>query len=418
MANRAALITNFSRRAQNSASRDHKLTHRMFSTTTTASVSSVSSASSASSASSSAAPTADHILERNKRLQSETDAAIARLAALPQKTITLDELVKFPRDLETKERNEILIANAQDTLEQIKIGLAHRLNALHNLQYLVVLNPHIAQIYQLYYCSFLIISSFKPPQTVEENLHFVERLKDLVQTHSNTIPVLSRGFSECQNLMPLSQINTLLNSHLNARMGTRLLAEHHIALTNPIADNFIGAVQLDFSPGKMLHECSQFAGEICNLYFGVRPEVQIDVGEDVTLPFVPDHVQYIFQELLKNSFRAHAESSNGNDPIIATISKTEDGVMIRLRDIGGGIKPENENKIFEFSFTTFQDEGQGDGFATLNNFHGGSSIAGMGYGLPLSRAYAEFFGGNLKLQSYFGLGTDVYISLKAPKVSL
>ncbi|KAG5366411.1 [3-methyl-2-oxobutanoate dehydrogenase [lipoamide]] kinase [Yarrowia sp. B02] len=356
------------------------------------------------------------ILERNKRLQNETDAAIVHLASLPQKNISLDELVKFPRDLDTDARNEILIANAQDTLEQIKIGLAHRLNALRNLQYLVVLNPHIAQIYQLYYCSFLIISSFKPPQTVEENLQFVERLKDLVETHSNTIPVLSRGFSECQSLMPLSQINTLLNSHLNARMGTRLLAEHHIALTNPIADNFIGAVQLDFSPGKMLHECSQFAGEICNLYYGVRPEVQIDVGEDVTLPFVPDHVQYIFQELLKNSFRAHAEAKNGGDPIIATISKTEDGVMIRLRDIGGGIKPENENKIFEFSFTTFQDEGQGDGFSTLNNFQGGSSIAGMGYGLPLSRAYAEFFGGDLKLQSYFGLGTDVYISLKAPKL--
>lgn len=360
----------------------------------------------------SAAQTAS-VSERNQRLQSETDQAIVRLAAIPQKTILLDDLVQFPRG---QIPEKMLIANAQDTLEQIKIGLAHRLNALRNLQYLVVLNPHIAQIYQLYYCSFLIISSFRPPQTLEENQLFVERLKELVETHSNTIPVLSRGFSECRNLMPMSEINTLLNGHLKARMGTRLLAEHHIALTNPVSDNFIGAVQLDFSPAAMLRECAEFAGEICNLHFGVKPEIHVDAGEDVTIPFVPDHMQYIFQELLKNSFRAHAEGNAAHEPILATISKTAQGVMIRLRDIGGGIKPENESKVFEFSFTTFE-ENEGDGFATLNTQFS-SSIAGMGYGLPLSRAYAAFFGGELKLQSYFGLGTDVYVSLNAPCVDL
>lgn len=42
----------------------------------------------------------------------------------------------------------------------------------------------------------------------------------------------------------------------------------------------------------------------------------------------------------------------------------------------------------------------------------GSSIAGLGYGLPLSRAYAEYFGGSLHVQSAFGWGTDVYLKLK------
>ena len=43
---------------------------------------------------------------------------------------------------------------------------------------------------------------------------------------------------------------------------------------------------------------------------------------------------------------------------------------------------------------------------------GGSSLAGLGYGLPLGRAYAEYFGGGIRVQSLEGWGTDVYLSLR------
>lgn len=43
---------------------------------------------------------------------------------------------------------------------------------------------------------------------------------------------------------------------------------------------------------------------------------------------------------------------------------------------------------------------------------GGSSLAGLGYGLPLGRAYAEYFGGGIAVQSLWGWGTDVYLSLR------
>ena len=35
-----------------------------------------------------------------------------------------------------------------------------------------------------------------------------------------------------------------------------------------------------------------------------------------------------------------------------------------------------------------------------------------GFGLPTSRAYAEYLGGSLTLHSMQGLGTDVYLRLK------
>jgi hypothetical protein len=43
-----------------------------------------------------------------------------------------------------------------------------------------------------------------------------------------------------------------------------------------------------------------------------------------------------------------------------------------------------------------------------NDFN--APMAGFGYGLPLSRLYARFFGGDLRLISMEGHGTDIFVS--------
>jgi len=47
----------------------------------------------------------------------------------------------------------------------------------------------------------------------------------------------------------------------------------------------------------------------------------------------------------------------------------------------------------------------------LRDFATGSPLAGLGYGLPIARNYARYFGGELTIVSMEGYGTDGYIYL-------
>ena len=199
-----------------------------------------------------------------------------------------------------------------------------------------------------------------------------------------------------------------------------------------------------------MRHCEAFVGEICELKYGVRPSVVISGQPDTVMTHVPTHLEYIITELLKNAFRATVESGKERDPIEVTIAaappasdvatgavdefhatqsphraSSTPGVTIRIRDRGGGISPEVIPSIWAYSFTTFADEDvmdMGNGSVgngttdALNKISGvggdSSSLAGLGYGLPLGRAYAEHFGGGVQVQSLWGWGTDVYLKLK------
>jgi pyruvate dehydrogenase kinase 2/3/4 len=89
-------------------------------------------------------------------------------------------------------------------------------------------------------------------------------------------------------------------------------------------------------------------------------------------------------------------------------------VVIKVSDEGGGIKRSNMNRIWSYLYTTASPE-------VLNrmlyetdaprDFDTASPMAGLGYGLPISRNYARYFGGELTLMSMEGYGTDSFIYL-------
>ncbi|KAK4083210.1 pyruvate dehydrogenase kinase [Purpureocillium lilacinum] len=369
-----------------------------------------------------------------------------------------------------------LLSSANFTLSLLPIRLARRIQALRNLPYIVVSNPNISRIYNNYLHSLSILLPYwhaaaqgQPIATLQDEIKFTNVLAELVATHTDTIPILAKGFLECRRYISPSEVTRFLDEHLRARIGTRLVGEQHIALhfssqphfapedsptPCPEHPSYIGVIDTALRPSQTIEACAGFVADICELRYGSRPQLYIDGEPDTTFAFVPMHLEYIVTELLKNAFRATVESRS-REPVVVTIAPeppfkqqpggaphitlpTEDrglfrsdairplddnapGVTIRIRDRGGGIPPDVLPNIWSYSFTTFSEEdefpGSGDGStdglgAIATASVGGSSIAGLGYGLPLSRAYAEYFGGGIAVQSLYGWGTDVYLRLK------
>ena len=289
-------------------------------------------------------------------------------------------------------------------------------------------------------------------------------MADLVHTHSNTIPILARGFMECRKYISPAEVTAFLDEHLRARIGTRLIAEQHIALhlsSKPhrgteserqlhedVSSTHVGVIDTALRPAEIIRHCESIVGEICEMKYGVRPKVVINGQPDTRIAHVPTHVEYIATELLKNAFRATIEADQECEPVEITIAASHDSsvkerhseqpgtassnnvnasspssvpaLTIRIRDRGGGIPPTILPHIWAYSFTTFSeddipssDNGMNDALNTISNIPGsGNLLAGLGYGLPLGRAYAEYFGGALNVQSLNGWGTDVYLSLR------
>ncbi|KAF2279349.1 mitochondrial pyruvate dehydrogenase kinase-like protein [Westerdykella ornata] len=429
-----------------------------------------------------------------------TDHDIAHLASLPLHPLTLADLVKHGRPPLTTQQ---LLSSANFTLSILPARLAHRIKSLRNLPFIVVSNPHISKIHSNYIHSLSTLLPWAEREitTLEDEVKFTEVMADLVHTHSNTISILARGFIEARKYISPKDVTRFLDEHLRARIGTRLIAEQHLALhfsSQPHKEmmhedhahpGFIGVIDTQLKPARIIRHCENVVGEICELNYGVRPHVVINGEPDYTFAHVPMHLEYIITELLKNAFRATVEGGMEKEPIEITIAplgtnsnsspssgngdghsarttpdetitnqtqgntdvastnitgatptlQTDDairplehstpGVTIRIRDRGGGISPENMERIWDYSFTTFNDEeatstlnGQspqdsGNGMDALNAISGPGgerkhSLAGLGYGLPLSRAYAEYFGGGIHVQSLWGWGTDVYLKLR------
>ncbi|KAA8644117.1 alpha-ketoacid dehydrogenase kinase family protein [Aspergillus tanneri] len=389
---------------------------------------------------------------------------VARLAASRRRPLTLADLLKHGRPPLS---DEALLASANYTLSLLPARLASRIEALRNLSFIVVSNPHISKIYN----------------------NYLHSLSTLLPYQQRQVTTLEEETSLPRYVDPV-EVTRFLDTHLRARIGTRLIAEQHLALhfaSQPVSSadtraqqasksttpsNYIGVIDTALQPARIVKLCEDFVGEICELKYGIRPRVKIDGQPDATFAYVPVHVEYIITELLKNAFRAVVEAGNEREPIEVTIVAAPDvprqharepstpgtstlnpaaqldtdvgfqmdtvvgtadanesikisapsaqSITIRIRDRGHGIPPEILPNIWSYSFTTFSDldvqgleNGNMDAFNAISSSSGNlSSIAGLGYGLPLSRAYAEYFGGSIAVQSLWGWGTDVYLTLK------
>jgi pyruvate dehydrogenase kinase 2/3/4 len=88
--------------------------------------------------------------------------------------------------------------------------------------------------------------------------------------------------------------------------------------------------------------------------------------------------------------------------------------VIKVSDEGGGIRRSDIKKIWSYLFTTANTDTINKFVISDSNssdFNVASPMAGLGYGLPISRNYARHLGGDLVLMSMEGYGTDGFVYL-------
>lgn len=380
---------------------------------------------------------------------------IHKHASRPQTSASLQTLMKTGRGeylhktYEDHEHNpddnskvatdKILMQVAGFLRHELPIRLARRILDLDRVPHMKEMNS-VKQVRDLYVTSFLeLLSVEKQIRNMKQEEEFAAILESIYERHASVLVQMARGAFELRAAIrngtihhgsltsngrsvvefeALEDTHAFLDRFYISRIGIRVLIGQYLSLRQHPVENYIGLICLKTSPYEIVKRAIDDAAFMCTRKYGDAPEVIITGRLDLTFPYVPTHLHYIMLELLKNSMRATVDY-HGIDadypPIKVVIAdgKENEDVVIKVSDEGGGIPRSNMRKIWSYLFTT-ADPAIQEGMVAFNenvDHSIDSPLAGLGYGLPISRSYARYFGGDLSLMSMEGYGTDAFVYL-------
>ncbi|KAK3268610.1 hypothetical protein CYMTET_22899 [Cymbomonas tetramitiformis] len=379
------------------------------------------------------------------------DNSVEKYAQMNIRTVTLQEMMDFGRD-NSKGDSAKLVSSANFLQHEMPIRLARRLMDLQLLPFVVVSNPHIHSVYRAYHTAFNALRKMKLVRSVEDNLEFTNVLKRMVDEHAPMVTALANGVRECRSKPMVGEkleMDGFLDNMLRSRISRRVLAEQHISL-NTRREGYVGVICTDLSVEQAVRYNVRRTKDVTMQTYGVVPDISIEGDLDTRVPYLPAHLDYMLFELLKNACRATVEHSMqsqhpGCTPQALQMADTrislpkvrvricdgsDNNVTVKISDQGGGIEPSMLDNIWRYGFTTVVDPaseendvfglssalpdgppgamnlgamigGQGGGFSTTADLR--NPMAGLGFGLPLSRLYAQYFGGDLHIVPISGM---------------
>lgn len=316
-----------------------------------------------------------------------------------------------------------LLRSAQYLHKELPVRVAHRIAEFRGLPFIVGCNPTILHVHELYIRAFHLLSEFPSIRDMETERQYCKMVKTLLDDHKDVVTHLAEGFRECKkHISDEDLIHKFLDRILTSRLGIRMLAEHHLALHQEKNDS-IGIIATKMALKKVIEKWVSFAREQCELRYGYAPSVKVNGHTGVTFPYIIQPLDYMLPELLKNAMRAtvesHLDTPMNLPDVVVTIANNDVDFIIRISDRGGGIPHRMVKKVFQYHFTTANDDDSSDNtggaFGTLMeavNQTTAGPLCGFGFGLPVSKAYAEYLGGTLNLETMQGIGSDIFLRLR------
>ncbi|KAI1846452.1 hypothetical protein JX265_005024 [Neoarthrinium moseri] len=261
-----------------------------------------------------------------------------------------------------------------------------------------------------------------PPDLQSYNHRFSQTLKTIKRRHDGVVTTMAQGILEYKRKRQRMQIDHNIQSFLDrfymSRIGIRMLIGQHIALTDQSHHRdptYVGIICTKTNVRELAEEAIENARFVCEDHYGLfeAPKIQLVCNPNLNFMYVPGHLSHMLFETLKNSLRAVVER-HGQDkqefPVTKVIvAEGREDITIKISDEGGGIPRSAIPLVWTYMYTTVDRTPNLDPDFDKSDFK--APMAGFGYGLPISRLYARYFGGDLKLISMEGYGTDVYLHL-------
>ena len=252
-----------------------------------------------------------------------------------------------------------------------------------------------------------------PPELNAYNQKFAKTLEGIKRRHDGVVTTVAQGINEYKRKRQRMQIDNNIQQFLDrfymSRIGIRMLIGQHIALTDQRSHslpNYVGIICTKTNVRELAQEAIDNARFVCEDHYGMfdAPKVHLVCKPDLHFMYVPGHLSHMLFETLKNSLRAVVETHGPEKeefPVTKVIiAEGKEDITIKISDEGGGIPRSTIPLVWTYMYTTVDTTPDLDPDFNKSDFK--APMAGFGYGLPISRLYARYFGGDLKLISMEG----------------
>ncbi|TMW58721.1 hypothetical protein Poli38472_010280 [Pythium oligandrum] len=347
--------------------------------------------------------------------------------------------------------------------KELQIRFAHAITELSELPVGLNETESIRKAMRVYSDAILAIQSQKSPQNEAEDLEFTDMLRKAKQSGANLVPLICGGLKELgegdqgDHLLHADLVQEDIKQRLDAfflaRIGIRMLIGQHVDALARVG----GRVELVNVEDTVRSACDR-ATKLCKLYCGVAPNVEIHLASNAGAPFtyVESHLHHMVFELVKNAMRAtvefhaslqtkapgkvntfrqvmnpnsqllgfvmpHLENLAGVTvypdiriyrppgelpPVQVVVCQGTEDLTIMVSDEGGGVPRSSWHKLWHYAYTTSPPYPPKDTYG-YHSFR--EHFSGGGYGLPIARLFARYFGGEVTFISLEGSGSSAFI---------
>jgi pyruvate dehydrogenase kinase 2/3/4 len=264
-----------------------------------------------------------------------------------------------------------------------------------------------------------------PPELHDYNQRFSKALQGIKRRHDGVVTTIAQGILEYKRKRQRMQIDSNIQSFLDrfymSRIGIRMLIGQHIALNDQkysSEPNYVGIICTKTNVRELAQEAIENARFVCEDHYGLfdAPKIQLVCKPDLNFMYVPGHLSHMLFETLKNSLRAVVETHGADKedfPVTkVVVAEGKEDITIKVSDEGGGIPRSTIPLVWTYMYTTVETTPNLDPDFDKSDFK--APMAGFGYGLPISRLYARYFGGDLKLISMEGYALSISCSYPIP----